>query len=73
MKWSSIERGWQEYQATAKQKWTKIPDDQMEGTMGKREQLSMHVQEAYALSRPDAERQISDWQARQVEKKDPAA
>jgi len=27
------------------------------------------VQQAYAMSREDADRQISDWQAKQVEKK----
>jgi hypothetical protein len=31
------------------------------------------VQEAYSLSKEDAERQISDWQSKQVEKHAPAA
>ena len=73
MNWSSIESGWNEFKASAKQQWSKLSDDQIAGTMGKREQLSSRVQEAYALSKEDAERQISDWQSKQVEKQAPAA
>jgi uncharacterized protein YjbJ (UPF0337 family) len=73
MNWSSIEGGWNDFKASAKQQWSKLSDDQIAGTMGKREQLSSRVQEAYALSKEDAERQISDWQSKQVEKQAPAA
>jgi uncharacterized protein YjbJ (UPF0337 family) len=73
MNWSSIESGWNDFKSSAKQQWSKLSDDQIAGTMGKREQLSSRVQEAYALSKEDAERQISDWQSKQVEKQAPAA
>lgn len=73
MNWSSIESGWNDFKASAKQQWSKLSDDQIAGTNGKREQLSSRVQEAYALSKEDAERQISDWQSKQVEKQAPAA
>ena len=72
MNWSSIESGWNDFKSSAKQQWSKLSDDQIAGTMGKREQLSSRVQEAYALSKEDAERQISDWQSKQVEKQAPA-
>jgi len=68
MNWSNIETGWKDFKANAKQQWSKLTDDQINSTMGKREQLSTKVQEAYALSKEDAERQISDWQSKQVEK-----
>jgi uncharacterized protein YjbJ (UPF0337 family) len=73
MNWSNIESGWSDFKANAKQQWSKLTDEQINGTMGKREQLSSRVQEAYSLSKEDAERQISDWQSRQVEKQAPAA
>ena len=73
MNWSSIESGWNDFKSSARQQWSKLSDDQIAGTMGKREQLSSRVQEAYALSKEDAERQISDWQSKQVEKQAPAA
>lgn len=73
MNWATIENGWNEYKAAAKQQWSKLSDEQLNGTMGKREHLSSRVQEVYSLTREDAERQISDWQGKQTEKQAPAA
>jgi uncharacterized protein YjbJ (UPF0337 family) len=73
MNWSSIESGWNEYKAAAKQRWNKIPEQQISDTLGRREFLSRQVQEVYALSKEDTERQISDWQSKQVEMQAPAA
>ena len=73
MNWSSIESGWNDFKSSAKQQWSKLSDDQIAGTIGKREQLLSRVQEAYAMSKEDAQRQISDWQSKQVEKQAPAA
>lgn len=73
MNWSSIESGWMDFKANAKQQWSKLTDQQINDTLGKREYLSSRVQEAYAVSKEDAERQISDWQSKQVEKQAPAA
>lgn len=73
MNWSNIESGWKDYQGNAGQQWSKLTDEQVADTMGKREELSSRVQEAYAVSKEEAERQISDWQAKQVEKQAPSA
>jgi uncharacterized protein YjbJ (UPF0337 family) len=73
MNWSDIESGWKDYKANAKQEWTKLSDDQINATMGKREYLSSRLQEVYSQSREDTERQISAWQSKQVEKQAPAA
>jgi len=72
MNWSNIETGWADFKANAKQQWSKLTDQQINDTQGKRDQLSMSVQQAYALSKEDTERQISDWQSKQVEKKQPS-
>ena len=69
MNWSNIETGWNDFKANAKQQWNKLSDQQINDTLGKREQLSASVQQAYALSKEETERQISDWQAKQVETK----
>ena len=68
MNWSNIETGWNDFKANAKQQWSKLSDQQINDTQGKREQLSTSVQQAYALSKEETERQISDWQSKQVEK-----
>jgi uncharacterized protein YjbJ (UPF0337 family) len=67
MNWSSIESGWTHYTANAKEQWSKLSNEQIEGTFGKRNDLAMRVQEAYAVSEGEAQRQISHWQSRQVE------
>lgn len=72
MNWSNIESGWKDYKASAKQQWSKLSDQQISDTLGKREQLSSKVQEVYALNKDETERQISDWQSKQVEKPAPA-
>jgi uncharacterized protein YjbJ (UPF0337 family) len=66
--WISIEGDWDAYKVSAKRQWDKLSEQQLQGTRGKREYLSRRVQEAYSLSRDEAERQLSDWLAKQVEK-----
>ena len=73
MNWSTIENGWNDYKASAKQQWSKLSDEQIASTLGRREDLSTQVQRAYVVSKDDAERQISEWQAKQMEKQAPAA
>jgi uncharacterized protein YjbJ (UPF0337 family) len=71
MNWSNIETGWNDFKASAKQQWSKLTDAQLSGTMGKRNHLSTKVQEAYALSKEETDRQISAWQSKQVAKQAP--
>ena len=73
MDWSIIEARWREYRAAAKRQWDKLSEQQLHGTSGKREYLVRRVQEAYALTREEAERQVSDWQARQLDRLAPSA
>jgi uncharacterized protein YjbJ (UPF0337 family) len=73
MNWSNIEGSWNDFKVNAKQQWGKLSDQQITDTLGKREHLSSKVQEAYALSKEETERQISDWQSKQTEKQAPAA
>jgi len=72
MNWNNIESGWNDFKANAKQQWSKLSDQQITDTLGKREQLSSRVQEAYAVSKEEAERQIADWQSKQADKPAPA-
>ena len=71
MNWSSIESGWNDFKANARQRWDKLSDEQVSDTQGKRADLSTRVQEAYSVTKEEAERQISDWQRKQVEKQGP--
>ena len=73
MNWNTIETGWTEYKGSAKRQWEKLSEEQLAGTKGNREHLASRVQEAYSLSKEEAERQVGDWQAKQMEKQAPAA
>ena len=73
MDWDIIESRWPEYKAAAKRRWDKLSEAQISGTRGNREYLLKRVQEAYAISRGEAERQLADWQARQFDRLTPAA
>jgi len=73
MHWNIIESRWHEYKAAAKRQWDKLSEAQLSGTRGNRDYLLKRVQEAYTLNREEAERQISDWQARQFDRLAPAA
>jgi uncharacterized protein YjbJ (UPF0337 family) len=65
MKWHQIESYWTKYQASAKQRWSRLTDDQLGVIAGRREQLARNVQEAYGITGEETEKQLSDWQARQ--------
>ena len=68
MDWSAIESRWQEYKVAAKRQWDKLSEAQLSGTRGNREHLLKRVQEAYSLSRDEADRQLADWQDRESER-----
>lgn len=73
MDWTLIEARWHEYRAAAKRRWDKLSEGQITGTRGNREYLVKRVQEAYALSGQEAERQVTDWQQQQFDRHAPAA
>jgi len=68
MNWGEIESGWNHFRGRVQQQWDKLSDDEVSGTLGKRDYLATKVQEAYGVSQEEADRQITDWQSKQVEK-----
>lgn len=72
MNWTHIENGWNEYKVSAKRQWRKLSGPQLTDTLGRREFLVNKVQEVYALSEEETERQIAAWQLKQVGKHAPA-
>jgi uncharacterized protein YjbJ (UPF0337 family) len=45
-----------------KQRWGKLTDDSLAQIDGKRGELIGKIQEAYGLSRDEADRQVRDWE-----------
>ena len=61
MNWDRIERNWKQFTGTAKHKWDKLTDDQLDVIAGKRDQLAGSIQEAYGITREASQRQIDQW------------
>jgi len=58
----SIEGNWRQLKGKARQQWGKLTDDEFERIAGKRDELVGHVQEAYGISKDEADRQVRDWE-----------
>lgn len=65
MDWHEIEKSWDRYVVAAKSQWGKLSEEQLRATRGRRAILAARVQEAYGLTGPQSEFQISEWQSRQ--------
>ena len=61
MNWDQIEGKWKQLKGSAKQKWGKLTDDDLDFVAGKRDQLVGRIQERYGISKEEAQRQIEDW------------
>ncbi|MFX5813018.1 CsbD family protein, partial [Acinetobacter baumannii] len=53
-----------QFKGKAKEQWGKLTDDDLDVIAGKRDQLAGRVQEAYGVSKDEAEKQIRDWEDR---------
>jgi uncharacterized protein YjbJ (UPF0337 family) len=67
MNWDRIEGNWKQFKGNAKQQWGKITDDELVVIAGKRDNLVGRIQEAYGISKDEAEKQLADWQSRMKE------
>ncbi len=59
-----IEGNWKQLKGKVRELWGKLTDDALERFDGKREQLAGRLQETRGIRRDEAERQISDFEAR---------
>ncbi|WP_374340682.1 CsbD family protein [Methyloversatilis sp.] len=62
MNWDTVEGNWKQFKGTVKARWGKLTDDQLDVIAGKRMELSGRIQEAYGLTREQAERQIERFE-----------
>ena len=72
MNWTNIESRWGDFKVNAKQQWGRLTDQQLSDTLGRRESLASKVQEVYALSKDETERQVAEWQSQQIQRQLPA-
>jgi uncharacterized protein YjbJ (UPF0337 family) len=58
----TIEGNWKELKGRVKEQWGKLTDDRLDEIAGKREQLAGEIQQAYGVSRDEADKQIKDFE-----------
>ena len=60
--WEKIKGSWNQTKGAVKEQWGKLTDDTLTQINGKRDQLVGKIQEAYGISRDEADRQVKDWE-----------
>jgi len=61
MNWDQGESRWKQLTSSAKENWSKLSEDDLQTISGQREQLAVKIQEAYGITRREAEKQVWDW------------
>ncbi|HYW31693.1 MAG TPA: CsbD family protein [Gemmatimonas sp.] len=64
MNWDTIAGNWKTTKGKVREQWGKLTDDDLDVIAGKRDQLIGSIQERYGKTRDDAEREVSEYEAR---------
>lgn len=59
--WALIESNWKQVAGQAKEHWGKFTDEELTAIAGRREQFMGKLQEHYALTTVEVERQMAQW------------
>lgn len=61
MNWDRVEGDWKQIKGSVKEQWGKLSDEQLEVITGKQDQLAGNIQEAYGISKEEAQKQLAAW------------
>ena len=64
MNWDIAEGNWKQFKGKVQTQWGKLTDDHLDQINGKRQELSGRIQEAYGVSKDEAEKQIKEFEDR---------
>ena len=62
MNWDRLQGNWKQVKGKIRQQWGKLTDDTLAKINGQRQVLVGKIQEAYGISRDEAERQVREWE-----------
>jgi len=65
MNWDQIEGTWKQFTGSARERWGKLTDSDLETVSGKKDQLIGRIQERYGIAQAEAEKQADEWSAAQ--------
>ena len=58
----TIEGNWKEFKGKIQEKWGKLTDDRLDVIEGKRDQLTGEIQQAYGISKEQAEKEVKKFE-----------
>ena len=64
MNWDLVKGNWKQFRGDVQAKWGKLTDDHLDVISGKRIELAGKIQEAYGITKDEAEQQIRDFELR---------
>lgn len=64
MNWDTIAGNWKSAKGKVREQWGNLTDDDLDVIAGKRDQLIGSIQERYGKSRDEAEREVTEYEAR---------
>jgi uncharacterized protein YjbJ (UPF0337 family) len=64
MNWDIVKGNWKQFRGEVKAQWGKLTDDHLDVISGKRTELVGRIQEAYGVTKDEAEQQIKEFELR---------
>lgn len=61
MNWDQIEGKWKQLTGSARERWGKFTDDDVQTLTGQKDNLVGKIQERYGIAREEAEKQADAW------------
>ena len=61
MNWDEIVANWKRFEGNVQQQWGKLTHDDLQQVKGDLKALTGKIQERYAITKEEAERQINEW------------
>jgi uncharacterized protein YjbJ (UPF0337 family) len=62
MDWERISANWAHWRDRVRDRWGRLSELDLTTIAGRREHLAARIQEAYGLTREEAERQLLNWE-----------
>jgi len=64
MNWDIVKGNWKQFRGEVQAQWGKLTDDHLDVISGKRIELAGKIQEAYGITKDEAEQQIKEFELR---------
>jgi uncharacterized protein YjbJ (UPF0337 family) len=61
MNWDQIEGKWTQLTGSARERWGKLTDDDIQTLTGQKDHLVGKIQERYGIAKAEAEKQANAW------------